>query len=552
MPVTQRKRSFQLFQKLKFNGSTNTTSPTSVDECPLDIDKMILHVLDCLGSLQCVMGEYDPSRAKVFWGAVATIAEIGIDQATGHVDRRHPGATHLLRAFPNEQKISDGRGWLPLHWAAVTDNVDVNDIRNIARADPLATVKGYNQPISANPGHLIAAVRHPNMEVVRCLYNFYPRMACSKDNEGDLPLHYAARYSESVEMIQFLLQAHPAATKVRGEGSLVPLHNSFYNESDHRYEISKCLLEADPSAAKILNADGDTSFHMALDQECGTELLQQLIKAFPEGLETQNDIGYLPLHAACLSKDSPRNKDIVELLLQSNKDGCRVACAAGHLPIHIAAEQSTSDVLQCIIDAFPEGIFQPCPEDSNNTPLLKAIASVNDPCVHYICDHYPVAAQTSNSQGSNPLHICAEGDSVEVMESVYSAYPENIKRVDNFGRLPLHVFVHIHQDKLEENGSEASCLRFLLRYFPEAVGMEDSTSETPLSLCPRGNKFMRRMLLAIRPDLSPDEFRELNYEQRRMAMFLAFAAINADGIPNIFFRLRARDLNMLKYSLSYL
>lgn len=71
-----------------------------------------------------------------------------------------------------------------MHWAAVTDNVDICDIRSIARADPLATVKGCNQPISANPGHLIAAVRHPNMEVVRCLYNFYPRMASAKDNEG--------------------------------------------------------------------------------------------------------------------------------------------------------------------------------------------------------------------------------------------------------------------------------------------------------------------------------------------------------------------------------
>lgn len=94
------------------------------------------------------------------------------------------GATHLLRAFPNEQKSTDGRGWLPLHWAAVTGQVDINDVRSIARADPLATVKGCNQPISANPGHLIAAVRHPNMDVVRCLYNFYPRMASAKDNEG--------------------------------------------------------------------------------------------------------------------------------------------------------------------------------------------------------------------------------------------------------------------------------------------------------------------------------------------------------------------------------
>eukprot|EP01031_Cornospumella_fuschlensis_P036254 gene36254-43980_t len=136
MPVTQRRRSFQLFKKLKF--SQNNTS-NAADEGQLEIDKMILHVLDCLGALQCVMGQYDPSRARVFWGAVSTIAEIGIDATTGHVDKRHPGASHLLRAFPNDQRASDGRGWLPLHWAAVIDQAEVNDVRNVAKADPLAT-----------------------------------------------------------------------------------------------------------------------------------------------------------------------------------------------------------------------------------------------------------------------------------------------------------------------------------------------------------------------------------------------------------------------------
>jgi len=34
----------------------------------------------------------------------------------GAMDRRHPGATYLLRAFPNDVKGTDRRGWLPLHW----------------------------------------------------------------------------------------------------------------------------------------------------------------------------------------------------------------------------------------------------------------------------------------------------------------------------------------------------------------------------------------------------------------------------------------------------
>eukprot|EP00599_Poterioochromonas_sp_BG-1_P005042 CAMPEP_0173148664 /NCGR_PEP_ID=MMETSP1105-20130129/9857_1 /TAXON_ID=2985 /ORGANISM="Ochromonas sp., Strain BG-1" /LENGTH=469 /DNA_ID=CAMNT_0014063367 /DNA_START=108 /DNA_END=1518 /DNA_ORIENTATION=- len=466
---------------------------------------MILHVLDCLGALQCVMGQYDSSRARIFWGAVSTIAEIGIDQATGHVDKRHPGATHLLRAFPNEQKSTDGRGWLPLHWAAVTDNVDICDIRSIARADPLATVKGCNQPISANPGHLIAAVRHPNMEVVRCLYNFYPRMASAKDNEGDLPLHYAARYSESTEMIQFLLQANPSATKVRGEGNLVPLHNALFNESDRRIHIVKCLLDADPSAAKLVNSDGDTSFHIALDQECGCEVLDHLIRSFPEGVDISNDIGYLPLHAACFTKDLPRTKENVEILLHANPNSAQVASASGFLPAHIAAELSTAEVLHSLLSVYPDAVYAPCSGDLDNTPLLRAVISGNEETVRYICQNYPRAVEAVNVHGMNSLHIAAENENVNIMRLLYSACPQNLRRVDREGRYPLHVFVQAHLDVNIENSLETDCLRLLLRHFPEAVNIEDEHHDTPISLCPFDNKIMKRLLLMSCPDTNSEE-----------------------------------------------
>lgn len=552
MPVTQRKRAFQLFRKLKFS---NCASSTTGDEGQLEIDKMILHVMDCLGALQCVMGQYDSSRAKIFWGAVTTIAEIGLDQATGHVDKRHPSGTHLLRAFPNDLKASDGRGWLPLHWAAVIDHVDVKDVRNIARADPLATVKGCNQPISATPGHLIAGVRHPSMEVVRCLYNFYPRMASAKDNDGEVPLHYAARYSESIEMIQFLLQSNPSATKIRGEGNLVPLQNALFNESPHRVQIVKCLLDADPSAAKIINSDGDSLFHLAIDQECGKDLLQHLIQVYPEGVSVQNDVGQLPLHAACFTKDMPRTLENVELLLKVNPDAARVTNIYGHVPAHIAAELSTPEVLKRVVDAYPEGIYLACAEDNNNTPLIKAITSGNEATISFICSHFPNAVNVVNSYGLNPLHFAAESDNLKVIKKLYNSYPENIRRVDNEGRLPIHVFIQVHQDILHESSSEADCVRYFLKQYPESAAVQDHHGDTPLSLVPPENYFLRRLLMRAAQNSAKafhQELLEFNYYNRRMGLFLAFSAINADGIPNIFSQLRGTDLNLLQMALSYL
>jgi ankyrin repeat protein len=537
---------------MKFMVWDNTRMPTSVDECQLDIDKMILHVLDCLGALQCVIGEYDATRAKVFWGAVATIAEIGIDQTVGHVDRRHPGGTHLLRSFPNEQIGSERKDWLPLHWAAVTDTVDVNDIRSIARADPLATMKGLNQPMNANPVHMIAAARHPNMEVVRCLHNFFPRMACSKDFDGDLPLHYAARYTESVEVIEFLLQAYPTATQARGVDNLIPLHNALYNESLERSAIAKCLIDADPSSASLCNLDGDTCFHIAIDQECGQDVLHNLIQAFPEGILTANDMGYLPLHLACLSKDSPRNHEVVDLLLRAKKDAVRLPSTAGHLPIHIAAEHSTEDVLQSVVNAYPDSVYSVCSANHNNTPLMIAIGSGNEACVNFLCDHYPESAKCINSAGLNPMHAAVEGDSLSILRKVFDTNPDVIRQIDLCGRLPLHVFMQVHQDLVGESSSEVDCLRFLLKHYPEAVNIEDASGETSLSLCPQFNKVFRRLLLRQQPSLYVDEFRALNYENRRMAMFLAFVAINADGFPNIFLKLRAFNGDALRVVMSFL
>lgn len=510
---------------------------------------MMLHCLDCLGALQCVMGRYDTAKANVFWGAVQTIAEIGLDSGTGHMDMRHPGATHLLRAFPNDQKATDGRGWLPLHWAAVTQDVDIKDVLKIARSDPLAATKGCNQPISSNPGHLICAVRQPNMEVVRCLFNFYPRMASTRDSGGDLPIHYAARYSGSVEVIQYLLQANPTSTKHRGEGDLVPLQCGFFNESMNRLQIVTTLLDADPSAAAIVGADGDTALHMATVQECELDLMKRVVSAFPGAAMVQNDIGLLPLHTACYSKKSLH---IVKLLLSVYPQGAQVASVTGMLPANIAAEYSSAEVLEEVLRAYPAAINESSAEDLNNTPLMKAVISGNEECVQFICDAYPSTIPLTNMHGRSAFHIAAEGDNVRLLRLLHAAAPDSIQRPDLEGRLPLHIFTEVHQDPITESDLEGECLRFLLKKYPAAASAIDRNGETPLSLCNVENAYVRRLLLMADPAQGMPELRRLNYSVRRMAIFLAFAAINADGIPNILCNARAKDPHLLQHILSYL
>eukprot|EP01038_Epipyxis_sp_PR26KG_P013198 gene13198-17686_t len=552
MPVTQRKRSMLLFRKLKFI-IANANAESIDDEALLDIEKMMLHCLDCLAAIQCVQGRYDPARAKVFWGAVETITEIGIDSTYGHMERRHPGASQLLRAFPTDARPTDSRGWLPLHWAAVTDNVDVKDVRSIARADPLAIVKGVNLPISANPGHLIAAVRQPNMQVVKCLYDFHPRMASAKDNDGDLPLHYAARYTSSIEMIKFLLQANPSATKVPGDGMLVPLQCAIYNQpGKSRVEIVQCLLEADPTAATVVNSDGDTALHLAIDQECEVEIITLLLKAYADAAKIRNYSGLLPLHLGCYLKNHSKSFTIVEVLLQYYPEGATIEAASGHLAAHYAAEYSCAEVFDIVLRANPAAISTGNSAELNNTPLIKAVLGSNEETVRFICEHYPETCQIKNSQSRLPIHFAAEKECKTILEILYEAYPAGLQVIDSEGRLPLHIFTEDHQDMVIENGPEAECLRYMLRKYPSSAALADTAGNTPFDLCNRDNFYVRRLVLNIYPSIDYGEYRYLNYMARRMAMFLAFCAINADGIPTILCRIRCKDINLLKEVVAFL
>lgn len=456
---------------------------------------------------------------------------------------------HLLRAFPNEQKATDGRGWLPLHWAAVTKNVDVKDVLKIAKSDPMATTKGCIQPMSANPGHLICAERNPNMDVVRCLFNFYPRMASTKDFCGDLPIHYAARYSSSIDVIRYLLQSNPASTRHRGEGDMIPLQCSFFNETSNRLAIKLCLLDADPGAAAITGTDGDTALHMAAVQECELKLMERLVDAFPDAAKVQNDIGLLPLHTACYSKKA---LPIVQLLLRVYPEGARVVSETGMLPANIAAEYSSTEVLEEVLRAYPEAISMSSADDLNNTPLMKAVISGNEDCVRFICEHYPDTILTPNIHGRNAFHLAAEGDSVEILRLLDAAAPQCVTLPDREGKLALHLFADVHQEIIHERDREAECLKYLLRRYPQAASMVDTAGNTPLTLCNAENTYVRRLLLMADPAQGVAELRRLNYAARRMGIFLAFAAINADGIPNVFCNVRSKDSHLLKEVLSYL
>ena len=137
----------------------------------------------------------------------------------------------LLYAFPDSAKLTDGRGWLPLHWGMITENVSEADVKRIYSSDPLALQRHHLQCTRINhmgftPGHLLCMkeMTNRNMSLVRKFSllsqgNAFT-MSSSYPGRGDPSLYgFSALHAAcglgkpTVELIQYLLQLDSTQTK---------------------------------------------------------------------------------------------------------------------------------------------------------------------------------------------------------------------------------------------------------------------------------------------------------------------------------------------------
>jgi hypothetical protein len=125
--------------------------------------------------------------------------------------------------------------------------------------------------------------------------------------------------------------------------------------------------------------------------------------------------------------------------------------------------------------------------------------------------------------------------------------------------LPLHllVFKIVRDNPREAHLSEVSylpTLRLFLRLYPEAAGMKDADKgETPYGVAKRkgGSPLLRRLLLQASPQQDLDEYHRLNWEERKMAMFLGLKAVSAKE-PMILAKLRFQNKDLLRRVVSFL
>ena len=576
---------------------------------------MMTHVLDCLGALNQVQrlrtdknkplklapdsdllsDEQQAVRIKVFISASTTMLS---DLNGANSPPLGWSTRQLLHSFPDDSKLSDGRGWLPLHLAVAlkTPNgtsVTAMDVKTIYGMDPLALRRCHlistsypskfdeeDYPGGMSPAHMV--VMEPATEPTNELLNFIaisdPQslamgFSCSLYNTEEYSfssLHAACYFgSATVPLLQLLLQLDASMARrksvAKGGYPLGLLFQGTRKELDDA--ILRCLLDADCSVEVVFDAVRQCLefWHASTDVMLST--MSRLLKECPDCAKARDPAtGKKLLHIAIESDFLEACRlEAVEVLLPFNTGALKVADNNGNLPAHAAACEGDGDVFALVFGAYPAAAAT---VNRNMETLLHCASRATDliptSTAELLCKRYPQMLTHRDSYGQTPL-LKVLNDSLSCMdgrmpvlsialceaggrEGAAAAVGDPTEgMVDpTSGLLPLHYAVWT-------DGAE-QLIDMLLRLYPEAV---DICGGQDIIRC-HGTPYevswveYHRVLLRAAPHVDPAALRDLNWAERRMAMFLAFRAVSGRTAPHVLARLRFENKDLIKLVVSFL
>ena len=381
-------------------------------------------------------------------------------------------------------------------------------------------------------------------------------------------LHIACYNGHSTEgLLRLLVQLDASQlNSIATGGGPLGLLCRYSEKLDER--LFRCLVEADSSAEVVY--DGIVGCIASTSLENRVHAVAKLLEVNPAAAQHKGEDGHNLAHQACLYFDSMTADDcikVLKLVLARHKDALKEADVEGELPAHVAAGSGPVEVLDFVLGEYPEAAAVANNESQN----LLHIAASHGPKVHLevkvrlLCARHPNMMLQRNSDGDTPLLwacfrgrgalmqlLCEAGGQEAASAAV--VHPTDAQYAFN-GMLPLHYLIEFNALTLMTAplSEAADAFRLLLRLYPEAAGTEGGVlKKTPYQLVVDEGlpTYYRRLLLRAAPHLNPAELRRLAWAERRMAMFVAFAAVAKT--PSLLARLRAENKDLVKHVVLFL
>ena len=307
--------------------------------------------------------------------------------------------------------------------------------------------------------------------------------------------------------------------QARDKDGYLPLHHALYAQADK--ETFKALLDAYPAAAGCKDGDGVYPLHMAVEDGAPAEVAEMLMKADRESITRKDERGHLPLHVALVYGQT---NDMVRTLLRANPAACAVPAERGSFPLHLVLNPHFPvTVVKEILKEHPKAVFE-----ANNeglTPLHLACTRGSVECVELILKANPAAAAMYARNRGLPLHVAASAGALgrldpksasEICQALVHAFPDGATRVDEEGRLPIHLAAE------SETGKEV--IETLYIAFPGGIHHVDAGGRSPADRVPRADK-IRLLIEGMDPqDVKRErEKREAAARRAKKPMYAAAA-----------------------------
>ena len=264
------------------------------------------------------------------------------------------------------------------------------------------------------------------------------------EGAGGTPLHYYLSRTSNVKVatIGKMLNRWPyALVSTDQKTKCTPLHIFLHNQLAHLFGVIQYLVGTNPSSLGIVDVHNETPLHIACTNgniKAG-RTISLLLKEYPGSVRQRQVCGWLPIHVLCKRPEGKKEKLIMK-------------------------DEAAIDVLNLLLKAYPDSVTQADDEsEQDHIPLHKAVTNKSPAFCKVLVDAYPESVKRPNNYGCLPFHYACDNGRLDTIEYLFGLYPECLQIRDSNGYLPIHEAAN----NPEENTAEI--VKFLLLHDPECM-----------------------------------------------------------------------------------
>lgn len=460
------------------------------------IDAVFLNVIGAVTAIsKCYLfkEEVETAKYRVFFRTLKEITSREIKV----IEETNEALNTVQRVFPDKAMEKDSRMWLPMHFAMAVPNVDLDNIQALFEHDPESIKRGCKRDGNVTPCHLAVMMKNPNMALIDRLKVFDPDFGARLTSDESTPLHLAAKYSNSVAVIQELIRVFPAALEMRDLYQFTPLSRCLQNTNPEAPDILQALIDAAPHTASLLYVfTNETSLFQVLR------------------IHSNNLINGI--------KDELRTERMISILLKAFPGAMNMRETRNMmLPILFAAEFCRMEVLRLIVEADPAYSMR------SSELAHHAVASGDLSKVRYLHSLMPSLLLSVDDKNRTPIcwALIRLNCDYKFFQAVLALAPHAVEMVDMDSNTLLHIFLAQLNETAEpiESIDVIDMVRLLLRRVPGGALAVNVQGHKPVNVLDSHDcryKFLSRILLmAGAPYLYPDARKQMNYEARKVGLF---------------------------------